>query len=145
MSVRYGLLIALVSLAGCASAPVQPQLPKTVYARFVRNEPSMGGLFYDAQTFTDDIILDLTAPVVKTATSEVAANVARRLTSPRKHQVRVRAVDKVSGVAQVQFARKKAKPSGLRAYRKVFAFKKAPRFVRVVDLAGNYSAWKRIA
>lgn len=122
------------------------KLPKTVYARFLRNDPNSPGALYSEQTFTDDIVLDLTSPVVTTATSSVQGDVARRLTAARKHKVRIRAVDKVSGVAQVQFARKKAKPQDLKAFdRKVFSFRKAPRFVRVVDLAGNYSAWKRIA
>ncbi|MDQ6526166.1 hypothetical protein RB608_21285 [Nocardioides sp. LHD-245] len=122
------------------------KLPKTVYVRFVRVDPSFSGTTYSEQTFTDDIVLDLTSPVVKAATSTSSRGpVAQRLAA-RRYKVRVRATDKVSGVAQVQFATKKAHPRGLRKFdRKAFVLKKAPRFVRVVDLAGNYSAWKRIA
>lgn len=47
MSVRHGLLIALVSLAGCASAPVQPQFPKTVYVEVDRFVPLDASLTAD--------------------------------------------------------------------------------------------------
>jgi hypothetical protein len=119
------------------------KLPKTVYARFVRDEYST--TTYSDQTFTDDIVLDLTAPVIQTAVTSQRSNGARRVAAAKKQKVKIRANDKVSGVAQVQFAKSKAKPLALMALdRGSFTFKKAPRFVRVIDLAGNYSAWKKI-
>lgn len=48
MSIRHALLIAaLLVLAGCQSAPVQPQLPKTVYIEVDKFVPLDASLLQD--------------------------------------------------------------------------------------------------
>jgi hypothetical protein len=60
--------------------------------------------------------------------------------------VRLRASDRTSGVGTVQFARSTRRPTKPRRYRsKLFVSAPLPRFVRVRDRAGNWSAWRRIA
>jgi hypothetical protein len=118
------------------------RLPKTVYLRFGS----------DAQTFTDDIILDQTKPTVRSATvgtggattSEAVTAIASKA---RTYRVRVRAKDATSGVAKVQFAvRSKRHPSALRKFKRISRYTgaRAPRYVRVRDRAGNFSRWRSI-
>jgi hypothetical protein len=117
------------------------KLPKTVYVRWTRSDS--GGTTYSAETFTDDIVLDLTLPTIESATSATPAT--GHGSGRRRQKVKVRADDTVSGVAQIQFARSKAKPGPLTPYDKTaYAFNTAPKFVRVLDQAGNFSAWKKI-
>jgi len=120
------------------------RLPKTVYLRFGT----------DAQTFTDDIILDQTRPTVSTATVDASragaasAAVAQAATAKaRTYRVRIRAKDATSGVAQVQFAaRSKRHPTAARKFARVSRYTgtRAPKYVRVRDRAGNYSNWRSI-
>jgi hypothetical protein len=122
----------------------QERLPKTVYLRFGN----------DSQTFTDDIILDQTKPVVSAATvggtRAGTANVASALATTasfRTYRVRIRAKDATSGVAKVQFAgRSKRHPSPLRKFARVTRYNgaHAPKYVRVRDRAGNFSRWRPI-
>jgi hypothetical protein len=110
------------------------RLPKTVYLRFG----------HDAQTFTDDIILDQTDPLLTSAT---AARPASTASSKRTFRVRIRANDKTSGLAKLQFAaRSKRHPSAPRKYARSSRYTgtRAPRYVRVRDRAGNYSRWRSI-
>lgn len=99
------------------------RLPKTVYVRF------SGGS--DA-TFQDDIILDETAPRISLARVR-----GRRLT--------VRAGDATSGVAMLQLARDRRRPARPVAFRRALRVRTRPRYVRVTDVAGNRSAWRRVA
>ena len=118
------------------------RLPKTVYVRFA----SAAGA--SAETFTDDIVLDQTAPTVTQATitggGEPAASAiaAKR----RKFKLRLKAKDNASGVAKVQVARRKKRPGKARKFKRRLTVKsaRAPRFVRVYDKAGNRSKWRRI-
>ena len=118
------------------------RLPKTVYLRF-NNE---------SQTFTDDIILDQTAPNLTGATlvqsGASGASVAMVAASrTRTFKVRLRAKDATSGVSKVQFAvRSKRHPSMLRKFKRISSYRgiRAPKYVRVRDRAGNYSAWRSI-
>lgn len=103
------------------------RLPKTVYVRFT-------GAGNDSQTYSDDIILDETAP-----TPLVAKLRASTLT--------VKATDNATGVKQLQYTRRiGARKIVTRAYKRHLRVKHARRvrFARVVDGAGNYSHWKRI-
>ena len=117
------------------------RLPKQVYVRFD-----------DATaTFSDDILLDETAPVVGGASvsgsSAARAAAARR----RTYRVRVLATDATSGVNALQVTANKRKPGKLRRYRRTSRFRKTVRYrtsasriyVRVRDAAGNYSRWRR--
>jgi hypothetical protein len=117
------------------------RLPKTVYLRFGS----------DAQTFTDDIILDQTKPTVSSATlapSGASASTTVAATAARTHtyRVRIHAKDRASGVAKVQFARNKRHPSRLGKFGRSSVFKAtgAPKYVRVQDGAGNLSGWRAI-
>lgn len=101
------------------------RLPKTVYVRF----DGAGG---DAQNFTDDIILDETAPAL------LSARAAGRT-------LRLRASDATSGVATLQTARNRKRPARPRAYRSRMRVSGSPRWVRVADRAGNLSRWRRVA
>jgi hypothetical protein len=120
------------------------RLPKTVYLRFGN----------DAQTFTDDIILDQTKPAVTAATVDGSGATATAATlahaaasSGRTYRVQIRAKDATSGVAKVQFATSsKRHPTALRTFKQSTRVKgaRAPRYVRVQDRAGNLSNWRAI-
>jgi hypothetical protein len=116
------------------------RLPKTVYVRFGAS----------TQTFTDDIILDQTAPTVDAATliDGATAQSARAAAAraARRFRVRLAAHDRTSGVARVQLAADKRHPAPARPYARTVTFSAvhAPRFVRVRDRAGNYSRWRTI-
>ena len=114
------------------------RLPKTVYVRFL---PSLT----QGLTFTDDIILDETAPKVQTATLAPAAGAASAAAA-RKYRLRLKATDSNSGVATVQVAANKRKPGKALKYRSRLTVRAAarPKFVRARDRAGNYSAWKKL-
>src|SRR3954453_235866 len=91
------------------------RLPKTVYLRFGS----------EAQTFTDDIILDQTKPSVTSATvagsgATASSAVATATASKgRTYRLRIGAKDATSGVSKVQFAATKRRPSALRKFSKV--------------------------
>jgi hypothetical protein len=109
---------------------------RVVYVRFV-------GSGIDAnQTFSDDILLDTTAPTVTTAKS-AARSTASTAT------LRVAATDTGSGVGTIQYAKAKStkgakalKPSKARSFR---VRPRNARWVRAVDVAGNASKWKRVS
>jgi hypothetical protein len=127
-----------------ASGP--ERLPKTVYVRFDGS----------SQTYTDDIILDQTAPTVQAATATaVTARAAVATTAAKKrgkkrraprakaYRVRVKASDRTSGVGKLQFAVDKRKPAKALRYRTTLTVRGAkPKFVRAIDRAGNVSRWK---
>lgn len=107
------------------------RLPKTVYMRFE-------GPGTTTATYTDDIILDRTAPVVNGAAL-----------SPTGRSVLVSARDATSGVARLQLA------AGPRARRTTVRYQRGRRVavprsvgrrpvVRAIDRAGNAGAWKRV-
>ena len=113
------------------------RLPKTVYVRFL-----LGGLV--SETFTDDIILDETPPTVSSASLAGAA--AARVAAVKRWTLKLRASDSNSGVAGVQVTASKRKPGKLLGYKRTLRVKSSsrPRFVRAKDVAGNYSAWKKL-
>ena len=108
------------------------RLPTTVYVRFA------GGLAGN-ETYQDDIVLDLTDPVLVSASAERAAE--------RHFKVRVRARDGISGVRSVQLARSKRHPGRAHRFARTVSVTaaKAPLFARVIDGAGNLSGWERLA
>jgi hypothetical protein len=125
------------------------RLPKTVYVRF------RGGLG-SAQNYTDDIILDETAPQLDSAKA-VNAGARGRLAAAAQARtsvkaVRIRARDKNAGLVRVEVS-SSTKKAGVvasvkrtRKLDKVFKFRaKTPlRYARVEDAAGNYSHWRRL-
>lgn len=105
------------------------RLPKTVYVRFGTS----------TQTFTDDIILDQTPPVLR-----------RAIVSPLRGSARLRVVvrERGSGLAQVQASRRRgaaaATPLRLRGTAVRVRSVRDVRWARVSDRAGNWSRWVRV-
>jgi hypothetical protein len=99
------------------------RLPKTVYARFGDR----------SQTFTDDIILDETAPTLSSVTFAA------------KRTVRIAARDRTSGLRSYQLTHGKAHPGKRHRFHRTVHYKGKPRklYVRVFDRAGNHSRWAR--
>lgn len=117
------------------------RLPKTVYVRF------LGGGMDQGETFSDDIILDQTSPVIVSATAganvgQVAAAAARPASV-----LRLVARDQSSGVSDVQMATDTRRPAAWRPYasRVLTRMGAARLFVRVRDRAGNLSSWRKVS
>ena len=122
----------------------QERLPKTVYVRF----SGPGGS--SPLTFSDDIILDQTAPTVSSASlsgdgAGVAVASAAKARA-RRYALRIKARDNASGVDRLQLATSRSRPGQLRRFKRRLTFRarSAPRYVRVRDRAGNYSKWRRL-
>jgi hypothetical protein len=129
------------------------RLPKTVYVRFISR--------FNAQSsnYTDDIILDTTAPVLSDATAVSAAAPASavsvasaRVAKKNGARITVRASDANSGIGSVEMrtsARKKAtsvKYANPKAKSQTLTVNTKAKTlqVRVIDRAGNPSPWKTI-
>lgn len=114
------------------------RLPRTVYVRFL-------GAGSDAQTFQDDIVLDQTAPTVRSA--KLAAGPFRPKLKEHTYHLRIDAHDDRSGVAKMQITTDRSRPGAVRRFRRTldYAAATARIFVRVRDRAGNWSPWKRFA
>jgi hypothetical protein len=124
------------------------RLPKTVYVRF------QGAGMDQGETFTDDIILDQTSPVVVSATLglaqvgqvgqvvQVAAAGAGRV-----HVLRLVARDQTSGVSDVQLAADVHRPGAWRPYASRIStrMRGTQLYVRVRDRAGNLSSWRKVS
>jgi hypothetical protein len=132
------------------------RLPKTVYVRF-------GGYSgVSATTFTDDIILDETKPRIQAAALTPALSKRGSARTPPilgGRMLRVKALDRTSGVRRMQVQTKKPvkRPRGRRhlvrryewtRYRRSLRIRRGQLrgklFVRVRDGAGNVSAWRPI-
>ena len=150
---------ALVSNDGGFLAPVQQpvaneipwtlessgpeRLPKTIYVRFRSGTTN-------SETYTDDIILDQTAPEVLEASIDGGASASTasisktRRTKKRAAVLLIRAKDNVSGVLSAQVKQGKRKPGRWQAFKSHVAL--PGRFgrilVRVRDRAGNISKWR---
>jgi 6-phosphogluconolactonase (cycloisomerase 2 family) len=101
------------------------RLPKSVYARSVpANGPEV--------VYKDEIVLDETAPTVVSARATV-------------HVLRVKATDRLSGVAKVQIARDRKHPGSWLKFQKGKAYTVGDGrpWVRVRDRARNASSWRR--
>lgn len=117
------------------------RLPKTVYVRF-RSGP------FVSETYTDDIVLDETAPRVDSVQlaraggsgGATAASAARR----RRWVVSTRARDNVSGVARMQVTSDRRRGGVTRRFarRRTVVSKVSRLWVRVLDGAGNRSRWR---
>lgn len=112
------------------------RLPKTVYVRFTGS-----GVDTD-KTYTDDIVLDQTAPAVN------SASLRRSSAGAAGYVLKLSAHDTGSGVAKVQLASSSSSTHpasyGYRSVLKV-RFKKSARFVRAIDRAGNVGTWRKVA
>jgi hypothetical protein len=111
---------------------------KRVYVRVV----DRGRIIDDAQA---EITLDMVPPEVLSASMRAGGRKGGG--RPREKaglRVRLRARDATSQVAQLQFARIRRQPKPLQPFAGRVAVRRPPRFVRVVDLAGNYSEWAKV-
>lgn len=112
--------------------------PRTVHAR-IGNLPDV---------YKDSIVLDRTKPSLRSATIEerAAASSARAAAAARRFVIRLSASDGTSGVGRVQIVTRKGRLANLRAYRRTIVLRRVtkPRYVRVVDRAGNVSAWRSL-
>lgn len=118
------------------------RLPKTVYVRL----PGYAG--GADVTYTDDIILDQTAPLVRSAVAKPRRTRGkaspRRGTGPRI--LKLRANDRTSGVARMQLKRAGARPGAWLRFRNRSKLELNGKrlLVRVRDRAGNASKWQTI-
>jgi len=162
LSMRWPRLAATASLSndgGFAKAKTVPvaatvpwkldssgpeRLPKTIYVRFTGGDSG-------PETYQDDIILDETPPTVSQA-SAVTTSTARQAwiaslatSKTRTYKLKIKASDKLSGVAKMQISSNKRKPGTLLRYstRATIRSNKSPLYVRVRDRAGNYSTWRK--
>jgi 6-phosphogluconolactonase (cycloisomerase 2 family) len=120
------------------------RLPKTIYVRFGAS----------TQTFTDDIILDETAPSVLSAKGEAAGSVATHATAAavasaagRKVTLKIKARDKTSGITRLQVAETRIRPRAPQAFRQGRASLKTSKgklWIRVFDGAANPSSWRAV-
>ena len=121
------------------------RLPKTVYARYLEVGEDESALASGSlSTFTDDIILDTTAPTIKSATLARAGSAS--VAALKSYKLRVRAADQTSGVSAIQLAVDRRRPLTSVKYSasKTVRLAARPVWVRVADGAGNQSPWKRL-
>jgi hypothetical protein len=152
-----GFRSGTASLSPTASVPWKleqtgtDRLPKTVYVRFL-------GVGQDDINFTDDIILDETAPTIQSATlgggasGQASAAKTPKLTS---YKLRLKATDLVVGLCAIATNSRRAssgeavtsltscKKRGILKLSKVFTLRSRtrPGFVRVQNSAGDWSRW----
>jgi FG-GAP repeat len=127
------------------------RLPKTVYVRFL-------GVGQDDINFTDDIILDETAPTMESATVSgpgTAQASAARATKLKTYRLRLKAKDHLVGVCAVATNQRRSasgealttltscKARGILRLSRTVDLKlgTAPRYVRVQNSAGDWSRW----
>lgn len=100
------------------------RLPKTIYVRFDDS----------TQTFSDDIILDETAPAIQSASIDRDSG---------DFVLRLSASDRLSGVSRMQVARDRGHPQKWRKFKRKRRVRNGdPVWVRVRDRAGNRSRWR---
>jgi hypothetical protein len=114
------------------------RLPKVVYVRY------LGGLAGN-ETYQDDIILDQTVPRILSATLGGGRRIKPN-SGLRRYTVRGRATDRTSGLGYLQLTSDRRHPGGRKRYSRTVSLvaKRAPRWIRVIDRAGNRSGWRRL-
>lgn len=128
------------------STPIDAKISKNVYCRFFDRD---GGLI---GTLSDDIILDAFLPTVSKASATATTAAAKvKLTSSKKakkFKLTISATDNLSGLNLVQISslasESKANTIAFSKTVNVSALPSSKIYVRVQDLAGNWSQWKSI-
>lgn len=128
------------------------RLPKTVYAQF--EDPYTGE---SSTTYSDDIILDQTSPLISRlsarplglrATDSLPNGLRARKGKTRGgYMLKIKARDNASGVKRMKVAtsrRQRTRVKWRKFRRQSYVSMKSPRlYVRVQDGAGNSSKWRR--
>jgi DNA-binding beta-propeller fold protein YncE len=110
------------------------RLPKTVYARPRGFAPST--------ILSDDIVLDQRPPQLMSVKQAAASGSGAR--AARSTRLRIRARDRISGVARMQVTARRGKPGKWRRFKRSARWKgERVAWVRVRDRAGNRSRWRR--
>ena len=130
------------------------RLPKTVYLRFL-------GVGIDFQNFTADIILDEVAPTVQSAqlvSGGAASAVSTARVKPKTHgyKIKIKAKDKIVGICAVNASVQKSGGTvvtveschveGIHSLVKTVTIKATtrPKYVRVLNSAGDWSRWLKL-
>jgi hypothetical protein len=129
------------------------RLPKTVYMRFPESATP-------TSTYTDDIILDTTTPVIRSAnivgTASSTASVASNHGHAYRYRIRLRAHEVVSGISAAQISDtrgggtttrfKSPKERGILHLSRVVDVNQTqrPHYVRVQSAAGTWSSWRKL-
>ena len=134
------------------------QMSRKVYVRYrlydVTNDGALGA--WQKQTYSDDIILDTTAPVItKTSVASVSGGVQKvldqvSLAQRKLKRLQLTAKDDKSGVAEYQISTVAKAGTGVSsgygsATTVAIAKTRKTVFVRARDVAGNWSTWKSVA
>lgn len=144
---------------GTKTVPVAPTIPWTLDSGGSERLPQIVYLrFPDSAnptvTFSDNIVLDTTAPVVQAAT---IAGVKGTTPKARRYEVRLRAKEKISGISEVRFSRARHGGETVmlrdRSTRGVLDLWRtltvrmpaAPKWVRVLSTAGTWSKWHQVS
>lgn len=129
------------------------RMVKTIYVKYKFVDRYTGELESTwSRTLTDDIILDTTVPVIKTAeVVETKASTAsllpiRSVNSSKTIKVTLNATDNKSGVSKVQYSTTKSATDAitrnyLKSFNATFSTDVTRLYIRVKDKAGNWSAW----
>jgi hypothetical protein len=122
------------SIAWTLDSSGPERLPKTIYVRFLGGQSG-------PETYQDDIILDQTPPSI-----DGVRAVARGSGDARSYHLKIRASDELSGVAQMQITNDTADPGDLVPFAAKTQVRTRSRklLVRVQDLAGNFSPWRKV-
>lgn len=138
---------------------LQPQIPWTLrmsavgrltliaYVRFGQSD----------ETFSDDIVLDTTRPLLQSATAVPSAKAASARRKARIFGVKLHATEAISGIWAAEFSTTRSggttitftsrRKRGARTLARTVRVKmaKMPRYVRVRSVAGTWSSWHTIA
>lgn len=117
------------------------RLPKTVYVRAVSTGDQL------SPAFTDDIILDQTAPVIEEVeVRRSSSDASRQLLRAAAIKLRITAEDKTSGVARIRLGKSKTQLGDWARFRSVVRHRASGRrvFLQVRDAAGNKSKFERV-
>jgi sugar lactone lactonase YvrE len=122
------------SIAWTLDSSGPERLPKTIYVRFQGGESG-------PETYQDDIILDQTPPTIEGVRAAV-----RGSGDARGYRLSIRASDELSGVAQMQITNDTSEPGDIVPFEPKTQVRTRSRklLVRVQDLAGNFSPWRKV-
>lgn len=132
--------------ANAREFPVQARIPWTLRSSGPEREPRIvyvrfiGAGISATETHSDDVILDQRRPVITSATAFATGN------NPSRFALRVRARDRISGLATLTVTSRRSQARTVRFRTDHGIVSRAPRVrVRVRDRAGNWSDWRWVS